>query len=155
MPKGDFDTRRKYQKLPRVPNVSDTSIDANALTIPRALKPLGYVSAPIGKWHMSRDPTEMGYAVHTGDTDNKPGNTITKLKRLPAVHNDPKRMFSITEKSIKFMRGQVAKKTLFTCRSHTLQTTCPMSVVRQRAKSMSAIPPFKLGIKNIIQPQIK
>ena len=31
MPEGDYDTRKQYQKLPVVPNVSDTSIDADAL----------------------------------------------------------------------------------------------------------------------------
>lgn len=108
-----FDTRKQYQKLPLVPNVSDGSIDEDALTIPEALKPLGYASAHLGKWHMYSDPGAEGYLVHDGDTDNKPGSTISKLKRLPATHDDPKLMFSMTDKSIDFMRDQVAKKTPF------------------------------------------
>ena len=35
-------------------------IDPEAVTIPEALKPLGYVSAHIGKWHMRGDPGERG-----------------------------------------------------------------------------------------------
>ncbi len=108
-----YDTRKQYQKLPVVPNVSDMSIDPDTLTIPEALKPLGYASAHFGKWHMYSDPGAEGYLVHDGDTDNKPGSTISKLKRLPAKHDDPKLMFSITDKSIDFMRDQVAKKTPF------------------------------------------
>ena len=33
-------------------------------------KPLGYVSAHIGKWHMRGDPGKEGYVLHDGDTDN-------------------------------------------------------------------------------------
>ena len=33
------------------------------MTIPEALKPLGYVSAHIGKWHMRGDPGEHGYVA--------------------------------------------------------------------------------------------
>ena len=52
------------------------TIDEDAVTIPEALKPLGYVSAHIGKWHMRGDPGDEGYALHDGDTSNKPGNTL-------------------------------------------------------------------------------
>ncbi|VGO18972.1 sulfatase-like hydrolase/transferase [Pontiella sulfatireligans] len=106
-PDSDYDTRKTYEKLPLIPNTSDISIDADAFTIPEALKPLGYVSAHLGKWHMYSDPGAEGYVVNDGDTDNVPGSTIAKLKRMPEDHSDPKLMFSITEKSINFMRDQV------------------------------------------------
>ena len=51
-PEGDYDTRKQYQNLPMVPNTAAPSLASDALTIPEALKPLGYVSAHIGKWHM-------------------------------------------------------------------------------------------------------
>jgi arylsulfatase A-like enzyme len=108
-----YDTRRQYQKLPMVPNVSDTSIDADAITIPEALKPLGYVCAHVGKWHMGGDPGEEGYVVHDGNTNNNPGNTIGKVSRQPSDISDPKLMFSITEKSINFMNQRVKAKTPF------------------------------------------
>ncbi len=106
-----YDTRRKYQNLPVVPNVSDPSLAADALTIPEALKPLGYVSAHIGKWHMYSDPGAEGYVVHDGDTDNKPGTP----KDMEVYATDPKLMFSITEKAIGFIEEQAGAGTPFYC----------------------------------------
>jgi arylsulfatase A-like enzyme len=108
-----YDTREKYQKLPVVPNVSDTSIDEGTVTIAEALKPLGYASAHVGKWHMGGDPGEEGYVLHDGNTSNGPGNTIGKVRRQPEDIADPKLMFSVTEKAIDFMREQVSTGTPF------------------------------------------
>ena len=91
------------------------TIDEDAVTIPEALKPLGYVSAHIGKWHMRGNPGDEGYVVHDGDTNNNPGNTLRsfvkdgepKPRRLPPELTDPKLMFSVTEKAIRFMDQQV------------------------------------------------
>lgn len=112
-----YDTNKEYAYFPMVPNVSDLEIDKDALTIAKALKPLGYISAHIGKWHMRGDPGEEGYVVNDGPTDNNPGNTITfnlkkgepSPRRLPVDLKDPKLMFSITEKAIGFMEDQVKK----------------------------------------------
>jgi arylsulfatase A len=109
---GDYyDTRKKYQNLPVVPNVSDPTLDADAVTIPEALKPLGYVSAHIGKWHMYSDPGAEGYAVHDGDTDNNPGTP----KKPEIYTTDPKLMFSITEKAIGFIEDQARTGKPFYC----------------------------------------
>ena len=114
-----YDTRRQYQKLPMVPNVSDSTIDPDAVTIPEALEPLGYVSAHVGKWHMGGDPGDEGYVLHDGDSNNNPGNTVGKVSRQPEDIKDPKLMFSITEKGIGFMREQVnAKKPFYLQISH-------------------------------------
>lgn len=109
-----FDESKQYQGFPVVPCVADQTIDADAITIPEALKPLGYVSAHIGKWHMRGDPGDEGYVLHDGNTDNKPGNTLhrfakdgeSKPRRLPADLTDPKLMFSVTEKAIGFIEQQ-------------------------------------------------
>ena len=110
-----FDTRKTYQKMPLVPNISDSTIDEDAITIPEALKPLGYVSAHIGKWHMGGDPGAEGYVIHDGDTNNNPGNTLTGADkvRMPDDIKDPKLMFSITEKSVKFIEQQAKSKKPF------------------------------------------
>jgi arylsulfatase A-like enzyme len=92
-------------------------LDEGAVTIAEALKPLGYVSAHIGKWHMRGDPGKEGYVLHDGDTNNNPGNTLTwglkkgepRPKRLPKDMSDPKLMFSVTEKAIGFIEEQVEK----------------------------------------------
>jgi arylsulfatase A len=97
-----------YPNFPVVPCVSDMTIDADAVTIPEALKPLGYVSAHVGKWHMRGNPADEGYVLHDGDTSNTPGNTLPDgaNQRLPDDLTDPKLMFSVTEKALGFMSEQ-------------------------------------------------
>lgn len=104
----DFD-EKGYPGYPVIPCVSDMTIDADAVTIPEVLQPLGYVSAHIGKWHMRGNPGDEGYVVHDGDTSNTPGNTLPEnsKRRLPDNLTDPKLMFSVTEKAIGFMNKQV------------------------------------------------
>lgn len=112
-----YDTSKEYQSFPLVPNVSDRELDDDAATIAEVLKPLGYTSAHIGKWHIRGDPGKEGYVVNDGATDNNPGNTLTwglkkddpKPRRLPRDMADPKLMFSNTEKGIGFMEDQVKK----------------------------------------------
>lgn len=106
----DYFDEKGYPDFPVIPCVSDMTIDTDAVTIPEALKPLGYVSAHIGKWHMRGDPGDEGYVLHDGDTSNKPGNTLpaSARQRLPDDLADPKLMFSVTEKALGFMSDQVA-----------------------------------------------
>jgi arylsulfatase A-like enzyme len=112
-----YDNNKEYDGFPLVPNIADGELDNDAVTIAEVLKPLGYTSAHIGKWHMRGDPGKEGYEVHDGDTDNNPGNTIKDNlakdeptpTRLPKDLSDPKLMFSITEKAIGFMEDQVKK----------------------------------------------
>ena len=103
-----YDESKQYKGFPVVPCVADQRIAPDAVTIPEALKPLGYVSAHIGKWHMRGDPGEEGYALHDGDTNNNPGNTLPEdaKTRLPDNLTDPKLMFSLTKKAIGFMEAQ-------------------------------------------------
>lgn len=104
-----------YPRFPVVPCVSDMTIDADAVTIPEALKPLGYACAHIGKWHMRGDPGAQGYDLHDGDTTNSPGNTLSAdaKNRLPENLTDPKLMFSVTDKAIGFMKDQVSARKPF------------------------------------------
>lgn len=112
-----YNIRNEYKHFPMVPNVSDMEIDKNSITIAEALKPLGYESAHVGKWHMRGDPSDHGYIVHDGNTDNKPGNTLRKglqaneptPRRLPPDLEDPKLMFSITDKALGFIEDQAEK----------------------------------------------
>ena len=85
------------------------------ITIPQALKKANpsYRTAHFGKWHNeSIKPTEAGYDVTAGQNGNGPGDFDDDGKtHLP--DNDPKRIFSLTEKSIDFMRKQVEADKLF------------------------------------------
>ncbi|MCH7226203.1 sulfatase-like hydrolase/transferase [Haloferula sp. A504] len=111
----DYYDKKSFPGYPLVPCISDMSLDADALTIPKALKPLGYTCAHLGKWHLRSDPGAAGYSVHDGDTSNTPGNTLTGegKRRLPADLSDPKLMFSLTRKAIAFMNEQVEAGTPF------------------------------------------
>lgn len=110
----DYYNEKKSRGLPVISCISDETIDPDAVTIPEALGPLGYVSAHIGKWHMRGDPGDEGYVIHDGDTNNNPGNTLKtglkegepKPRRLPEDMSDPKLMFSVTRKAIAFMEEQ-------------------------------------------------
>lgn len=79
------------------------------ITIPQALKKANsrYRTAHFGKWHNdSIKPMHAGYDVTDGPNGNGPGDFADDGKtHLP--EQDPKRMFSLTEKSIQFMREQV------------------------------------------------
>lgn len=109
----DYYNEKKSKGLPVISCISDTVIDPDAVTIPEALEPLGYTSAHFGKWHMRGDPGNEGYVRHDGDTNNNPGNTVGKARRLPDDLEDPKLMFSVTERSLGFMEAQVAAKKPF------------------------------------------
>ena len=100
-----YDPNKSYSQFPVVPCVSDMTLDEDAVTIPEALKPLGYVSAHFGKWHMRGSPGDEGYIAHDGATTNSEGNS-----RIP---DDPKLMFSVTKKAIDFMEEQVEAKQPF------------------------------------------
>jgi arylsulfatase A len=123
-----YDTRKVYQNLPVVPTLSDPSIDEDAVTIPEVLKPLGYVSAHLGKWHMYSNPEAEGYVLSDGETTNNEGNTLKRFTKkgdpMPTrlteeLMTDPKLMFSITEKGIGFMEEQVkAGKPFYLQMSH-------------------------------------
>lgn len=117
----DYFDSKGYPSFPVVPCVSDMTIDPDAVTIPEALKPLGYVSAHLGKWHMRGNPGDEGYAVHDGDTTNSPGNTLPAeaKQRLPNDLTDPKLMFSVTRRAIAFMEDQArARKPFYLQISH-------------------------------------
>jgi arylsulfatase A len=106
-----YDLSESYSKFPVVACVSDMTIDEDAVTIPEALKPLGYTSAHFGKWHMRGHPDDEGYVANDGPTTNSEGNS-----KIP---DDPKLMFSVTEKGISFMEEQVkANKPFYLQLSH-------------------------------------
>ncbi len=84
-------------------------------TIPKALKKANpaYRTAHFGKWHNeSIKPTDAGYDVTDGPNGNGPGDFADDGK-TPLGDEDPKRIFSLTDKSIQFMEQQVAKKQPF------------------------------------------
>ncbi|MDD7987355.1 sulfatase [Lentisphaera marina] len=78
------------------------------ITIPQALKKANpnYISAHFGKWHIpSLSPRKAGYEITDGPTGNGEGDYMDDFKtHLP--EDDPKRMVSLTDKTIKFIEDQ-------------------------------------------------
>ena len=64
-----------------------------------------YVFGHFGKWHMGpKDPSVHGYDWHDGPTTNTEGNLRT---------DDPKEIYTITEKAVRFMQRQTSRNTPF------------------------------------------
>ena len=85
------------------------------ITIPQAMKKANpnYRAAHFGKWHNeSIKPTQAGYDVTDGPNGNGPGDFADDGKTLLS-DDDPKRIFSLTDKSIRFMEEQVASQNPF------------------------------------------
>lgn len=84
------------------------TLDAERVTLPEALKQFdaSYRTAHFGKWHLgSGGPGQHGFDVHDGSTVNQNGNA-----RVP---DDPKRIFTVTERSLAFLREQAASEQPF------------------------------------------
>lgn len=59
--------------------------------------------AHYGKWHLWPSPDDMGYADSDGRTNNNHGSTSAA-----GMGDDPKLLFSVTERGLTFMEEQVA-----------------------------------------------
>jgi len=122
-----YDGRRNKGRLMLEPSPLG-SLDPNQDTIAEYLKPLGYATAHVGKWHVyGGGPGEHGYDVHDGETDNKDGNS--------EVPRDPKHIFSMTRKAIKFIEEQAeANKPFFVQISHYAEH----NAVQYRSETLKA-----------------
>ena len=75
-----------------------------------------YKAAHFGKWGMDSDPKSLGYDKSDGPTKNKDGFFDYDSRELQWGNNiseDPKKIFSITEKAIDFIEENAQKKTPF------------------------------------------
>ena len=75
-----------------------------------------YKAAHFGKWGMDSDPITLGYDQSDGPTKNKDGFFDYDSRELQWGNNiseDPKKIFSITEKAIDFIEENAQKKTPF------------------------------------------
>ena len=88
-------------------------VGTKRLTIPRALKAVDprYVAAHFGKWDLRTDlaPEHLGYDESDGNTRNTVGSEGTGFSKVDkwtryGVTDDPKRIFSITERAGDFMK---------------------------------------------------
>tara|TARA_Y100001954_G_scaffold161073_1_gene171038 strand:- start:2276 stop:3742 length:1467 start_codon:yes stop_codon:yes gene_type:complete len=88
-------------------------IDHEGFTsIPKALKKINsqYRTAHFGKWGMGSNPSVLGYDISDGPTKNKDGNfTNDKSQWIHTAKEDPKNIFSLTDRAIEFIKSSIAK----------------------------------------------
>ena len=92
--------------------------DHNQIGIPQVLKAADpeYFCAHLGKWHISADPKRYGYDVHDGKTTNREGGFTMKnhIREWGGyAEDDPKRVFSLTNRAIDFMQKSVKEERPF------------------------------------------
>ena len=76
------------------------------VSIPKALKNINnnYVAAHFGKWGIGSVPEKLGYDNSDGPTKNKDGGFVNDRTQWNHVSiEDPKNIFSLTEKATQFM----------------------------------------------------
>lgn len=96
--RGKSETRRI------IPIENTTSISLDKITIAEALKPAGYVTAAIGKWHIGHTPKEQGFdfGIDRGQLD------------YPYGHWNPDSMYltdHLTEVAVDFIKKNNPKET--------------------------------------------
>jgi arylsulfatase A-like enzyme len=102
--------------LIRVGMNTDHIDHAGFTSIPKALKKINsqYRSAHFGKWGMGSNPSVFGYDVSDGPTKNKDGHFINdKTQWIHAYKEDPKNIFSLTDRAIEFMTSSTTESKPF------------------------------------------
>lgn len=121
-------------------------------TIPEVLKAFdaSYKAAHFGKWDLRGDltPEQLGYDVSDGDSGNSNGNMGAgkedKWNRF-FISENPKQVDSLTNRSIRFMKAQVAAKNPFYLQVSHYATHADM-ITRQ--KSYDKFKAKKPGVKH-------
>ncbi len=86
------------------------------ISIPKALKKINsqYRTAHFGKWGIGSSPSVLGYDESDGPTKNKDGNFKNNKNQWANVFKkDPKNIFSLTDRAIKFIVSCKADKKPF------------------------------------------
>ena len=119
------------------------SLNPKFLTIGEALKEKGYATGHFGKWHVyGKGPEANGYDESDGETSNFEGG-----KEGSADPKDPKRIFSTTRNSIKFIeKNHKAKKPFYVQVSHYVEHNQQQSLT-ETYKEFAKLPVIK-GIKD-------
>ena len=119
------------------------SLNPKFLTIGEALKKKGYATGHFGKWHVyGKGPAANGYDESDGETSNHEGG-----KEGSKDPKDPKRIFSTTQNSIKFIeKYHQAKKPFYVQVSHYVEHNQQQSL-SETYKEFEQLPVIQ-GIKD-------
>lgn len=88
------------------------------ITIPKILQTINpkYRTAHFGKWGIDVDPSNLGYDESDGITGNKEGGfdfRNNKKQWQNTISEDPKKIFSVTQRAVQFIEKQASTKTPF------------------------------------------
>lgn len=88
------------------------------ITIPKILQTINpnYRTAHFGKWGIDVDPSNLGYDESDGITGNKDGGfdfRNNKKQWQNTTSEDPKKIFSVTQRAVEFIEKQASSKTPF------------------------------------------
>ena len=86
------------------------------MSIPKVLKQINsnYIAAHFGKWGIGSNPKSLGYDFSDGTTKNKDGGFTNNNTQWTHVSvEDPKKIFSVTERAIHFMEDNAIKNKPF------------------------------------------
>jgi len=105
-------------KMIRVGMNTDHIDHDSDFTIPKQLKKINpnYKTAHYGKWGMDSNPKNLGYDKSDGATKNKQGGFNYNSNKSQWSNNfdeDPKKIFSITERAIRFITKSHINKNPF------------------------------------------
>ncbi|MEM7673469.1 MAG: sulfatase [Verrucomicrobiota bacterium] len=100
-------------------------LDSKFTTIGEVMRKQGYATAHLGKWHVyGGGPEEHGYDISDGETSNNEGAPKSGI-----AADDPKRIFSITERGIQFIEKQHEAGKPFFCQiSHYVEHNAQMAL---------------------------
>jgi arylsulfatase A-like enzyme len=88
------------------------------ITIPKILQIINpkYITAHFGKWGIDVDPSNLGYDESDGITGNKDGGfdfRNNKKQWQNTISEDPKKIFSVTQRAVQFIEKQALTNTPF------------------------------------------
>jgi arylsulfatase A-like enzyme len=94
-----------------IPTPNKTVLNPDIITIPEALKPAGYTSASMGKWHLGEDPeagpTAQGFDINVaGNHSGSPRGGYFSPYNNPNLTSGPKGEYltdRLTDEAVKFI----------------------------------------------------